>query len=131
MRNATILLLLDADDQPSELAPLLESVRDLGVHLSVVVMDAMPRMPVYAYGAGEYGVIAFPDNWSDSIEETRAANAKVLRNDLGRQGYSAEVEAVMAEPVALDAEIVRQAIPGSCNLPLHEPTRTAPCASLS
>ncbi|WP_299655738.1 universal stress protein [uncultured Jannaschia sp.] len=117
MRNATILLLVDADDQPSELAPLLDSVRDLGIHLSVVVMGAMPRMPVYAYGAGEYGVIAFPDGWTDSIEETRArleANATVLRDDLGRQGYSAEVEAVMAEPVALDAEVARRAL--TCDL---------------
>ncbi len=119
MRNVTILLLLDTEARPRDLSLLSESVRESGAHLSVVILGSMPQLPVCAYGAGEYGALALPQNWMDDVEASREqlqAQADVLRDELARQDCSAEVEVLMAEPAALDAAIARRAM--TCDLVL-------------
>ncbi|WP_299818834.1 universal stress protein [uncultured Jannaschia sp.] len=113
MRNATIRLLVESGARADDFAALREGAQALGAHLSVLVLGALPRMPVYAGGAAEYGVVAFPQDWSDEIaaaEAELAASAVSLREELAREGCSAEVEILLAEPAALGAAIARRAL---------------------
>lgn len=119
MKNATLLVVLGKTARPVDLEPLSESARERNLHLVVVILGAMPPIPVYTYGMGEYGAYALPDGWQDEVdranadlEELRASISQYLAD----QGASAEVRVISGEAAALPDALVRAAL--TCDLVL-------------
>lgn len=117
MKNATILFVIDRKADPSEVKVLAGGVRDRNVHLSVLVIGAMPQLPVYVYGIGETGVYAFPDQWAEQVDHERElmeTAAKAWAERLADEGISCDVEIALSEAANLADTVARRAL--TCDL---------------
>lgn len=117
MENATLLVAVGKSARPVDLEPLTGSACNHNLHLVVTILGAMPPIPVYTYGIGEYGAYALPDGWQDEVER---ANAELedLRTEFSQylvdQGVSANVRVISAEAAALPDALARAAL--TCDL---------------
>lgn len=113
MRNATLLVVLGKTAKPADLEPLSEIARDQNLHLSVQVLGAMPPIPVYTYGIGEYGSYAFPEGWQDEVDRSNAEFQEVrkqIAQYLVAQGTSADVNVISGEAATLPDAVARRAL---------------------
>lgn len=119
MKNATLLVVLGKSARPVDLEPLSDCARERNLHLVVVILGAMPPIPVYTDGISGYGAYALPDGWQDEVdkanaglEDLRASVSKYLAD----QGASAEVRVISGEAAALPNALARAAL--TCDLVL-------------
>lgn len=117
MKNATLLVVLGKSAQPVDLEPLSVSARERNLHLVVVILGAMPPIPVYTYGLGEYGAYALPDGWQVDVEKTNAELEELrasISQYLAKQGASADVRVISGEESALPNALAHSAL--TCDL---------------
>ena len=113
MKNATLLVVLGKTARPVDLEPLSESARERNLHLVVVILGAMPPIPVYTYGIGEYDAYALPDGWQEEVDKANAALEDLrasISEYLADQGASAEVRVISGEAAALPDALARAAL---------------------
>lgn len=119
MKNATLLVVLGKTARPVDLEPLSESARERNLHLVVVILGAMPPIPVYTYGIGDYGAYALPDGWQDEVDKANAefeALRASISQYLADQGASADVRVISGEAAALPDALASAAL--TCDLVL-------------
>ncbi len=113
MKNATLMVVLGKSARPVDLETLSESARERNLHLSITILGAMPPIPVYTYGIGEYGAYSLPDGWQVDVEKANS-ELKALRTEISEyladQGASAEVRIISGEAAALPAAMARAAL---------------------
>ncbi len=113
MKNATLLVVLGESAKPVDLEPLSETARTGNLHLIVLILGAMPQIPVYFYGMGGYGAYTLPDGWQDDVDNANA-QLETLRTEISKyladQGASADVRVVGGEAVALPDAVARAAL---------------------
>lgn len=117
MRNATLLVVVGRAAKPADLEPLSEIARDKSLHLSVLVLGAMPPIPVYTYGIGEFGSYAFPEGWQDEVDRANAVFQETrdrIAQYLTVQGASADVNVLSGEAATLPDAVARRAL--TCDL---------------
>ncbi|MEH6645970.1 universal stress protein [Sulfitobacter sp.] len=110
MKNESLLVVIGKSARPVDLEPLSESAREHNLHLIVLIVGAMPPVPVYTYGVGGYGAYALPYDWqaevdslNSELEELRTATSQYLAD----QGASADVRIISGEAAALPTAIAR------------------------
>jgi nucleotide-binding universal stress UspA family protein len=113
MKNATLLVVIGKLAKPIDLESLSEVARAQNLHLNVLVLGAMPPIPVYSGGFGMYGSYAIPSGWQDEIDKTNAI-LKDLRGKISQyladQGASAEVRVISGDIPALSDTVARYAL---------------------
>lgn len=117
MRNATLLVVVGQAAKPTDLEPLSEIARAKNLHLSVLLLGAMPPIPVYTYGIGEFGSYAFPEGWQTEVDRANAALTEQrdhLAQYLSDQGVSADVTISSGEAASLPDAVARRAL--TCDL---------------
>jgi nucleotide-binding universal stress UspA family protein len=113
MKNATLLVALGTTAEPVDLQQLSESAHECNLHLLVLILGAMPPIPVYTYGIGEYGAYALPYGWQADVDR---ANAELedLRTSISKyladQGASAEVRVASGEAAYLPNALAHAAL---------------------
>lgn len=113
MRNATLLVVVGQAAQPADLEPLGEIAREKNLHLSVLVLGAMPPVPVYTYGIGEFGSYAFPESWQEEVDRansTFTAQRDRIAQYLSEQGVSADATIISGEAASLPDAVARRAL---------------------
>ncbi len=119
MKNASLLVVLGKSARPVDLEPLSESAREHNLHLVVLILGAMPPIPVYTYGVAGYGAYALPDGWQDEVDKANAT-LEDLRSSISQyladQGASAEVRVISGEAAAFPDALARAAL--TCDLVL-------------
>lgn len=112
MKNATLLVLVAGSTKAPDLEPILQSAGATQAHLSFLVLGAMPRAPVFAYGIEPYAIPSIPDNWREEIEAAQAgltATAEAIEVLLRTSDTSGDVGVLCNEPAALSPVIARRA----------------------
>ncbi|MDU8945803.1 universal stress protein [Ovoidimarina sediminis] len=98
---------------PTTLRGLAAVWREHAIHISLLVLGAMPRIPVYSYGIAPYGAIDIPDNWHEELERNAnelAAVADAHADMLAKEGVEADVKVLCAELRGLRDGIARRAL---------------------
>lgn len=112
MKNASVLVLVPGSTKAADLDAILQTAAANRTHLSFLVVGAMPRPPVYAYGMAPYGIPALPDSWHAEIESAKTElkeTAQMIRQRLDSAGANGEVDILGSEPAVLPAIIGRRA----------------------
>jgi nucleotide-binding universal stress UspA family protein len=112
MKNASVLVLVAGSAKGTDLDPILQSAAAQQTHLSLLVLEALPRPPVYADGMGTYGIPIVSDSWQKEIETAKAElaeTAKTLEKRLTDAGVNGDVDILGCEPAALPSIIGQRA----------------------
>ncbi len=112
MKNASVLVLVAGSVKGTDLDPILQSAAAQQTHLSLLVLQALPRPQVYADGMGMYGVPIVSDSWQKEIEAAKAElaeTAKALEKRLADAGVNGDVDILGCEPNTLPPIIGRRA----------------------
>ncbi len=113
MKNATLLVVLGKGAKPADLEPLSSSAREHNLRLSVLILGAMPPIPVFNYGMGGYGGSAIPDHWHQQVDAQNKQldiNREEISQYLADQGASADVRVVSGDTIALMDAVARIAL---------------------
>ncbi len=112
MKNTSVLVLVSGSVKGTELDPILQSAAAQQTHISLLVVEALPRPPVYADGMGVYGIPIVSDSWQEEFETAKAElaeTAKTLEKRLTDADVNGDVDIIGCEPAALSAIIGRRA----------------------
>lgn len=112
MKNASVLVLVTGSTKPTDLDQILRSAVAQRTHLSFLVLEDLPRPPVYAYGMEFY---SFPEAWDSLQTDIEAAKAKLnetgqtIQDRLDNAGSNGDVDVLGCEPSVLPSIIGRRA----------------------
>ena len=101
MENATTLLVIDPDTTDSVITHLAETALSNQDHLHCLMLEAAPPLPIYAYSAPPYGGMNIPDDWGETLRETRKSLDKretQIETLLAHTGVSADIHSQLCAP---------------------------------
>lgn len=117
MKNASLLVVVGRSFSVADLEPLTESATKLKLHLSVLVLGAMPPIPLYTYEVGAFGGYSIPYDWQAEVDKTNTeldGTRQKIAHFLAKQGVSADVSVVSAESAALPDAVAYRSL--TCDL---------------
>ncbi len=117
MKNATLLIVLGADANASDLEALANAARERTLHLRILILGVMPQIPTYVYGMGSYGAFRVPDDWQATVNSISAALERTRRevaDYMADQGASFDVRVFSGAVIDLGDAVAQQAL--SCDL---------------
>ena len=101
MENATTLLVIDPDTTDSAITDLADAALANQNHLHCLLLEAAPPLPIYAYSTPPYGSMNIPDDWGETLRETRKFLNKretEIEALLARTGVSADIQSQLCVP---------------------------------
>ncbi len=113
MKNATLLIVLGKGAKATDLEQLSSSAREHNLYLNVLILGAMPPIPVFSYGMGGYGGSVIPDHWHEQIDTQNKQldqNREKMSQYLADQGARGEVHVVSGDTTALMDAVARIAL---------------------
>lgn len=113
MKNATVLIIVGKDISLVDLAKTLESIRDQQARASVVVVDELPALPIYAIGVPPYGISEVPVGWHENraTQQTKLhEKAREIETLLDQHDVSGEVTFVAGEVAMLASALTKKAM---------------------
>ncbi|MEY8120164.1 universal stress protein [Falsihalocynthiibacter sp. BN13B15] len=117
MKNATLLVVVGRSASSVDLKPLTDPAREHNLHLSVLVLGAVPPIPLYTYEVGAFSGQSIAYDWHGEVDKTNAELDQTrlqIEEYLATQGVSADVSIVSGEAVTLPDTVARRAM--ACDL---------------
>lgn len=120
MRNSSVLFIAGAHTDPAALQNLAGVSRDCSVHLSVLVIGALPSVPLHAYPVSPYGSFEIPAAWHELVGKTTkeiSETADAIAAMLAAEKVEADVRVLCAEQRGVQNSISRQALSADLVMP--------------
>ncbi|WP_299608884.1 hypothetical protein [uncultured Tateyamaria sp.] len=94
MSRRTILFVMTSQTPGADVSDVAEMAARDGMDLLVLLVDAAPALPMYAYGVPPYGGMNVPENWQQTVsdaQKTQKTRADDVENLLSKSGASGAV----------------------------------------
>lgn len=112
MHDTTTLLLLNRDTPDETISDWADASARRNTHLSCLLLNVAPALPVSSYGVPPYGSMTIPDDWSETVEIAhRAQNARIeqIEGLLSRSDASGGVQSAFCVAGEIKHHVVRKA----------------------
>ncbi|WP_370402504.1 universal stress protein [Sulfitobacter sp. JB4-11] len=112
MQRRTILYVINSETADAEIIAAAQTATECEFHLSCLLLNPAPALPMYAYGVSPYGGMNIPDNWSDLVtdaQQRQRERVDVIEGLLAKNETSADVVSVLCSTVEVKRQIARAA----------------------
>ncbi|MBW4706308.1 universal stress protein [Roseobacter sp. YSTF-M11] len=112
MNRRTLLFVINSETADTVLEEAAEATEKTQGHLSLLLIDPAPALPIYAYGGPPYSGMNIPDNWGEMVDEAqRAQKSRVQKIEqvLAQSGVSADVQSVLCATLDVKRHVARRA----------------------
>ncbi len=113
MKNATLLIVLGVAAKTSDLERVANAARERNLHLRILILGAMPRLPSYVYGMTAYGAYGVPDDWQTNVDALNSGLERAQRqiaDYMADQGASVDLRVFSGAMLDLCDAVVQQAM---------------------
>ena len=123
MKNSSVLVLIGKSSTPASLRGLAAVARENSLHLSFLVLGAIPPLPAYSYGIGHYGAFETPMDWREDLKSTTEELqdiAEAFSRMLSDEGVEADIRVLCSDMRGIRENIARQALTADVVLPVRD-----------
>ncbi|MCR9126989.1 MAG: universal stress protein [Rhodobacteraceae bacterium] len=112
MKRSTVLYHINAETSDADIRASAEGAAAQDMHLGILLHDALPPLPINAYGAMPYGMPSISDDWGARVAEQQAALE--VRSDrigaiLGDAGASGDVRPLLCADADIQSYVAQSA----------------------
>jgi nucleotide-binding universal stress UspA family protein len=112
MQNTTTLFLMNGDTPDAVVTGLAEAAANTQAHLSCLIIETAPDLPMTAYGIPPYGAWSIPDNWGEKMEDAHQRQNKRVQEIeqlLARANTSGDVQSAFCVASEIKYHVGRKA----------------------
>ena len=112
MKNATVLFLANGETPDSAISSFAQALGETNTHLSCLLLDPTPQLPVASIGVLPYGSFDVPDEWFAEVEQAHQRQNKRLQEIetlLAGLQISADVQAAVSVESELKHHVAHKA----------------------
>lgn len=112
MNRRTILYVMNSETPDDVITDAAQAAARRQLHLSCLLLNAAPALPMYAYGVSPYGGMNIPDNWSDLVTDAQHQQKErinAIEGLLLQSEASANVLSALCSTVEVKRHVARSA----------------------